>query len=307
MKTLLVFGVDRVVGGNVIATLSDRFQVAGVGQNAVKIQGCPTRHADIRDPAQVARQVKKYAPNWVVYAGSLAGSSWGTAEGSLEQEPAIAEALLTAVDEVDAQLTYISTDAVFNSPRMFHDEDSPLADATVSPTPALASAGLAVEAVLQGTSALLVRTHAYGWSPRVEAPEFAELLCQALEDGRPAPIDGQRFASPILATDLAEMLYQAWRAELSGTLHISGAERVSSSRFASQLANTLGLSHPILPDTAGGALVLGSETALVSRLARQTLGTPMPMLAEGLERFVQQAENGYRDRFQTTQEAAYAA
>ena len=307
MQTLLVFGVDRTVGGNLVATLSDRFQVAGVGQYPVEIEGCPTRCADLSTPAQVSRLIDKYSPNWVIYAGSLAGSSWDVPQGDLSREPAIAAELVKAVAEVDARLTYVSTDAVFNGPRMFHREESSTVNAAGSPHAELAAAALAVEQVLQDTPTLLVRTHAYGWSPRVESPEFAENLCQALEDEQPAPISPLRYASPILATDLAELLYQAWQEQLAGTLHIGGAERISSARFARELAAALGLARPICESSSAAAMELSTETSLVSQRARQALSTPMPMLLEGLERFAQQIENGYRDRFQTLQEVAYAA
>lgn len=306
MQTLLVFGVDRVVGANVIATLSDRFQVAGIGQRPVKIQGCPTRCVASPAAPQVRSLVQKYAPNWIVYAGALAGSSWDQPQAGLETEPEIAAALVEATQGIGAKLTYISTDAVFCGPRIFHDEDAPrtAAEAGISP---LASVAGAVEDTLRDTNSLLVRTHAYGWSPRVDSPEFAESLCQTLEDGQEIAVDHHRHASPILATDLAELIYSAWQQKLQGTLHLAGAERTSPARFAGELASVLGLVwHP------SGAVVppsgqVRSETALVARRARQALGTPMPMLTEGLERFIAQASSGYRDRFMSVEEVANAA
>ncbi len=156
-------------------------------------------------------------------------------------------------------------------------------------------------------SALLVRTHAYGWNPRVDALEYAEKLCQALEDEQPVAVDANQYASPILATDLAELLYQAWQAKLTGVLHLAGGERVSSVQFASQLADVLGTSRRVVGEAPLAVPQPGSETALIAQRARQELGVSMPMLVEGLERFVLQSENGYRERFQIPQDVAYAA
>lgn len=306
MQTLLVFGVDRVVGANVIATLSDRFQVAGIGRRPVKIQGCPTRCVPTWDAAQVRSLVQKYAPNWIVYAGALAGSSWDQPAAGLDAEPEIASALVDAARGIGAKLTYISTDAVFCGPRIFHAEDAPrtAVEAGLSP---LATVAAAVEDVLRETGSLVVRTHAYGWSPRLDAPEFAESLCQALEDGQEITLDHHRHASPILATDLAELLYQAWQQKLQGTLHLAGAERTSPARFAAELASVLGLAWQPGSIAVAPADRVRSETALIAHRARQALGSAMPMLTEGLERFIAQASNGYRDRFITTEEMANAA
>ena len=41
------------------------------------------------------------------------------------------------------------------------------------------------------------------------------------------------------------------------------------------------------------------ETSLNSKRVRRQLAMPTPMLREGLERFVAQAENGWRERWQT--------
>jgi len=306
VQTLLVFGVNRVVGANVIATLSDRFQVAGIGRRPVKIQGCPTRCVTHWDAAQVRSLVQKYAPNWIVYAGALAGSSWDQPPAELEAEPEIAAALVEAARGIGANLTYISTDAVFCGPRIFHFEDAPrgAVEAGLSP---LAQVAAAVEDVLRDTGALLVRTHVYGWSPRLDEPEFAESVCQALEDGLQITLDHHRHASPILATDLAELLYQAWQAKLQGAIHLAGAERTSPARFAAELANVLGIAWQANAMAVAPADQVRSESALVARRARQELGTAMPMLTEGLERFVAQASNGYRDRFITAEEMANAA
>lgn len=307
MQTLLVFGVDRVVGANVITTLADRFQVAGIGQRPVKIQACPTRCVPSLSASQITQLVQKYSPNWIVYAGALAGSSWDSPPSGLEQEPELAAAVLQASQRVGARLTYVSTDAVFCGPRMFHDEEAPLGAAQAGRC-SLAAAAAAVEDTLRGSDALLVRTHAYGWSPRLDSPEFAEWLSQALEDGQDMTLDPHCHASPILATDLAELLYQAWRAKQQGTLHLAGAERTSPTRFASELASVLGLSWRSCGEMAAPpADQPRRESALIARRARQTLGVAMPMLREGLDRFVAQASSGYRDRFITPEEMASAA
>ena len=114
-------------------------------------------------------------------------------------------------------------------------------------------------------------------------------------DAMAPPVDGQRYATPILAADLAELLLRAAERNLNGLYHLSGAERTNPFRLASELAAILGLSMPrnpgvhLTPPTDNGWLL---ETSLDSRRARRALGMPLPMLREGLERFAQQQAAG---------------
>ncbi len=120
---------------------------------------------------------------------------------------------------------------------MFHSEDSP-----PQGKGAAADAARRLEAAVANTAALVVRTHVYGWSPRQDS--FCEQLWSAAVDRRPAMADGRRHATPILASDLAELLVAAHHAQLRGTWHIAGAERTSPYRFACELAAAMGLPAP---------------------------------------------------------------
>jgi dTDP-4-dehydrorhamnose reductase len=110
--------------------------------------------------------------------------------------------------------------------------------------------------------------------------------------------DPRRFATPILATDLADLAFLALRKRLSGVWHVAGAERVSQYRFAQELAAALGMRDcPIAageepPDPPSET----AETSLDSRRASRALGRSMPALREGLTRFVEQATSGFRNR-----------
>ncbi len=81
---------------------------------------------------------------------------------------------------------------------------------------------------------------------------------------------------------------------------MSGAERTSPYRFARELAVACGLEFRVQPVECGDADSQcdgwEGETSMNSRRARRALETSMPLLREGLGRFAQQAEDGYRDR-----------
>jgi dTDP-4-dehydrorhamnose reductase len=248
----------------------------------------------------IRRMVRGAGPDWIVHCGPLACGSWDLPSKcpAPAEETAVCGELLDAAEHLGASLTVVLTDAVFAGPRMFHDEQSPMAGQEP-----LAMAAREVERLLEGRRALVVRTHAYGWGSRAAEPTFAERVWMALAEGLPCPLDPRRHATPILASDLADTLWLAYRRGLEGLYHIAGAERASAVRFAHELAGLAGLPMPdqaAEPRTAASPAGSVWETSLDTRRARQELGRPMPMLREGLARFVAQVRDGTRTQLQSS-------
>jgi dTDP-4-dehydrorhamnose reductase len=128
-----------------------------------------------------------------------------------------------------------------------------------------------------------------------------------LDAGLPVVADAHRHATPILATDLAGLLHAAYREGLHGVLHVAGAERTNPRRFAHELAAVLGLPRRPQLVAAEAGWQRAKETSLISRRAQQATGQPLPMLREGLRRFIAQLDNGYRDRVRDEKETLVPA
>jgi dTDP-4-dehydrorhamnose reductase len=297
---VVVTGVDGVVGGNLALWLARRAEVSGLyADHQVFLPGCEIDRWDPPRPATIRRLVRRTGPNWIVHCGPLARGSWDVPSKcpAPGQEIALCGELLDAAERLGASLTVVLTDAVFFGPRMFHDEHSP-----ATGQGPLAMAAREVERLLEGRRALAVRTHAYGWGSSAAEPTFAERVWMALTEGLPCPLNRHRYATPILASDLAEILWFAYHRGLAGLYHIAGAERASGFRFAHELAGVAGLPmpDPTAEEARAAAWLAGGvwETSLDTRRARQALGRPMPMLREGLERFVAQVRDGTRAQLQ---------
>jgi dTDP-4-dehydrorhamnose reductase len=194
-------------------------------------------------------------------------------------------------DELSARLTVISSDVVFRGPRMFHDETSAPGN-----TSDWSQAVLAMEHAVAASRALVVRTHAFGWSPVEAHADFAETVVGNLLSGRDKCADGCRHATPLLATDLARCLRRAYELHLEGPYHIAGAERTSPFRFAREMAAAFGLQFTCTPDevTCVGQS-MHQESSLSSKRARRRLEMTMPMLADSLARFAAE-RHGHRER-----------
>src|SRR5690606_39234932 len=129
---------------------------------------------------------------------------------------------------------------------------------------------------------------------------WVESLLRSVETQRFVQQDHIRHATPILATDLAEIVRRACLENLTGTYHVAGAERVSPLSFTQRLADQFEL--PWLAMRRESSLTEApqgfgeGECSLQTKQIRKALCVAMPLLSEGLSRLKEQAENGYREK-----------
>jgi dTDP-4-dehydrorhamnose reductase len=214
-----------------------------------------------------------------------------------------------AAAEAGCRFTLISPDSVFTGPWMFHDENCP---SRCGSPEAVLLRELETSVLAAHPQALVVRTHAFGWSPSGDR----WLEGQLAEIGRSGRIaaDTVRHATPILASDLADLLSAAGRAGMTGLCHMAGAERVNPTQFLAALAREFGLPRlhtEYAPPTGNRACGFGrGETSLDCRRVRSELGLPLPLLADGLARLRAQRDEGHRERLSgaaVTKRPAFAA
>ncbi len=299
MERLLIVGIDTVVGANLAAQLADKFHVTGLSASEeIAIEGCETATAPIVDAASARQAIALYRPDRLVLCQAAGDSSWHCA-GTPDIRSA-ADATLAWIEAARAtgkRCTLISSDAVFTGPWMFHPETC---DSFCRASEAQTLRTLEAAAQKDGANSLVIRTHPYGWSPTLEGGWIDGLLA-ALESDRPPIFDCVAHATPILATDLADVLGTAWNAGLTGLYHIAGAERTNPHRFACALARVFDLDPPqavcLAPTDTLPTGFAGGEASLHTRSIRRALGIGLPMLVEGLERLRAQHDHGFDRRF----------
>src|SRR5690606_11986668 len=84
-------------------------------------------------------------------------------------------------------------------------------------------------------SALVLRTHLFGWSPRPQGGWLENLLGD-IADGKKLRVPAANYATPIEASQFAQLVIQAWDRGLEGVYHIGGSERVNFVHFTHRLA-----------------------------------------------------------------------
>ena len=310
MDKVLVTGIDGVAGSNIALALSDRYEMFGIcDADPVELAGC-TLVGSLADSTEDAlRWIELHEPKWIVHCGPLSRSSWDLAAGEFpldwQADLQFATRLAELSKDIGSSLAVLATDAVFAGPRMFHEENY-----EQTGTGAAADAARQLEAALGGSDVLLCRTNPYGWSPTQSRVDFAERIWQCLSEDVPCEVEAERHGTPVLASDLAELLVLAFRTGLRGVYHLTGAERTSPFRFAAEMALTggfCGRNVHLAESDPDPSRCFVFETSLNTRRARRALRHPLPMLREGLGRFVEQAANGFRERIEGQRHAALMA
>ncbi len=296
MNQFLVVGVDTIVGANVAASFAGKYGVTTWASQA----GYEIANSDAIDarlsPSDV---IAKSQPDCLIYCGPAARSSW---EPQTKAE--INDSLLidlqcwaNAAKAADVQFVMISSDAVFTGPWLFHDEESRGECGSYQAQIIRAAEDQLFEICPE---ALVVRTNVFGWSPESDGSGWIESLLRSVETKRVVQQDHIRHASPILATDFAEILDRACQEGLTGVYHIAGAERISPLQFTQRLADRFAL--PWLAMRRESSLTelpqgfAEGECSLQTKKIRKDLCVAMPLLSEGLQRLSEQLDERFHEK-----------
>ncbi len=295
MKTMLVVGVETVAGANLALQFAETFRVIGLSSvPGITLQGCDVQSIKAHDAVTVKSLIQQSRPQGIVFCGQAAQSCWDEATTPAIDDVAAVTWAKAAAD-AGAAFAMLSSDAVFTGPWLSHFEDD---DEHYCPTPRAQQIRAIEESVFAAhPESLVVRTHVFGLSPIANRPSFAERILSQLESNAELTIDSLRHASPILATDLAEMLTVAFESEVSGLLHIAGGERTNPYLFSvllSEAAELPGPNYDWIEELTDSVVGFGcSETTLNCSQARDLLERPMPLLVECINRLVAQCRNGH--------------
>ena len=295
MDKILVAGVNTVVGANLAEALCDQRSVIGVSMtDAIQLPTCEVESEIPRKANAISDLLQRTKPSRLVLCSAGAVSSWDENHRPQASDVAQAKAWIDSAHRIGCHLTLISSDAIFTGPCMFHAENS---HSLCTSSESALLRQIEDHATALSSDSLIVRTHAIGWQAGNEQG-WLESLLATIERGTIGPVDFARHGTPMLATDLAEVLKKSWESGLVGTHHVAGAERISPREFAMRLADHFRLPKPATP--IAGSLIDRSvgfgcgETSLQTRKIRRALGIPLPLLDESLDKLYQQHLNGYR-------------
>jgi dTDP-4-dehydrorhamnose reductase len=268
-------------------------------------------HVDLTEELVVRRSVLATRPDAIVHAAiwndpaALATDrrrAWGEYVGATRN-------VVAAANAVDAHMVLISTDWVFDGsqgPAPENEPPNPInmygflkACSELIVTENAARGAIARIAGVQGIHRARPRT------PRTQDAGFGYLvasLADALRSGeRFAVWDGpglNQLATPTLATDAAELVWQALEREVTGVLHCCGGEHVDRVGLARRAIEVFELDGELLDVAPPPAGVISSggiprDTRLDATATAARLGVELPGLDAMLRRLRSEVESSW--------------
>jgi dTDP-4-dehydrorhamnose reductase len=314
---LVVSGASGLLGANVLRLARQ----AGWDKDVV---GLCHRHV-IRDPAlriarvdltdssatrnlfselfseRLSERLSENRPNAILHCAAAADVDW--CEANPKQAEAInvgASAVLAEIAALfDARFIYISTDSVFDGKRGGYVEiDQP------APVNVYARSKLAAEREIQSRNPMstIVRVNIYGWNAQ-NKESLAERILSRLEEGRDVPGFTDVCFNPLLANDLAVILFAMLQRELTGLYHVVGSERITKFEFARRVAATFGFDPARITPCQVKDMNLKAERPLDVSLNTEkigrALGRSMPTVDSGLRAFRELRDRGYSQQLKS--------
>jgi dTDP-4-dehydrorhamnose reductase len=300
MEVIVVTGASGLLGASLTTLARDLGRdVTGVcHRHLLRIPGIRICQADLADRQAMRSLLVSSRPKSIIHCAAITDVDWcelhpeKTDEVNVQASSDLAE----LAQELNAKFLYVSTDSVFDGKRGNYSEDDQPAPLSIY---AESKWRGEAEALCRHSSPLIVRVNIYGWNAQPKQ-SLAEWILDDVRAGKPVRGFADVHFCPMLANDLAEVLLTMLDRGLNGIYHVSGSERISKYDFAARVAKTFSLATDCVVPTslveAGLVAPRPLDSSLNTRKVRMALGRLMPDVDQGLCRFRQLHESGYRDQ-----------
>ncbi len=266
MRSLAVVGVDSPVGAAAMVHFDGTAEVRGVR---------------LEEESAVADLCRTCTD--VLVCGDASMSSWDDQSGQLQRDQRLLPKYVRLAADAGVRLNYISSDAVFDGPWVFHDEDSQ----AFSESAASRRLRSIEQCVLQSPRNLVIRTNALsGFSGA-----WLDQLQRSFDQQTPQRLPANQFTTPLAASRLVLLLDHILMTPASGVVHLAGSERLSAWGFAMAMARAASVSAlsllPVISDVP-------CERSLRCTRARHEFLLRMPTLSQTIAELT--GENGQPTR-----------
>lgn len=268
MARLLVTGASGFLG-SVLAmrAAAAGWEVTGTFRSRPPEVSWRSVALDVRDGPAVARVIEDAAPDAVIHTAYRQDAD-DLAKVNVDGAAAVAAAARAA----GARHVHISTDAVFRGglgrPLRESDALDPVTPYGVTKAQAEQAVALANPAALQVRTSLI-----YG-GPGCAVSKHEEAAIAAARGERQMTFFVNEVRSPVQVGDLASALVELLAADVTGPLHVAGADPVDRHAFAALIARSHGIGTERLVAGDSGPSRPGDCTLDSSR-GRALLATPL--------------------------------
>lgn len=296
---IVVTGASGLLGANLVcrAHSAGRAITALCHNHALKIVGVPVFSLDLTDAATTGKLLRDLRPNAIIHCAAATNVDWceDHPEPATKLNAEIPAYVAEIAAQLDAAFICISTDAVFDGQRgNYSEQDHP------SPVNVYARTKLDGETRVMDRNphSIIARVTLYGWNAQ-DKHSLAEWMLHCLSAGKPVRGFTDVYFTPLLATDLADLLLAMLDQGLSGTYHLGGSQRISKYDFARLLAEEFGFKSERVTAARLSEGKLRAQrppdTSMNSAKIKAALHRDLPDVISGIKRFHQQRENGYAE------------
>jgi dTDP-4-dehydrorhamnose reductase len=296
---ILVTGASGLLGLNLALEASQKHEVFGsVYSHEIASEHFTVIQTDLLAKGAIEALLDRSQPEWVINCAALADLEACEADpvlaGKLNIE--LPRNLAECVARGGARLVHISTDAVFDGIRgNYREEDAP------NPLSTYARSKLAGESEVMehDPQAIVARVNLFGWSLSGKR-SLAEWFINNLFAGKQMRGFTDVYFCPLLANDLAKVLFEMLARGLRGLYHVVARDCATKYKFGVRLAELFGMDGDlILPASLAEACLEAARSpnlTLITEKLSTDLRVPPPDLESGLLSFYNQHLSGYREK-----------
>lgn len=257
IQTILIIGATGLVGGALYETFKNsKFNVNGT---YFKEQKNGLYQLDIRKRKDVEKLFDKLKPDVTILTAALTNVDYceDYQEEAWEMNVNGTKNVVEVCEEFKSKIVFISTDYVFNGKNGPYKEDDKHGPISFYGKTKLEGENL----VKKLDEYIIVRTtwvYDYGFDTK----NFIVRLISSLQKCQNFHVPVDQYATPTLATNLAELIKELVMKEKKGTYNITGLDFLSKYEFALKVAEKLGFDK---------SLIKGVDTKSLAQKAKRPM------------------------------------
>ncbi len=295
LPTFLITGANGLLGQKLIGLLAPRaaageLRVVASSRGANKLHDVypdvPFVTMDVTDPRHVRAVLGELAPTNVIHTAAMTNVDACETDRAAcwLQNTTSVEILAAECAALDAHLTHVSTDFIFDGEAGPYDEE-----AEARPVNYYGESKLAAEQAVRaagGRWAIVRTVLVYGTAHDYGRSNIVLWVRDSLRAGKSLKVVDDQWRTPSLAEDLADGCLRIAERNAPGVFNISSDELLTPYQMATQVADYFGLDQALLERVTASTFTQPARrpprTGLVITKARRELGYQPRTFQEGI-------------------------
>ena len=305
MAKLLVTGASGLLGLNLALEARTHHTVIGVDRQTLVDTPFELVNVNLLDPGAVDAVLDAARPDWLIHCAALADLE------ACEADPVLARRLnadlpgelAAACARRNICMVHLSTDSVFDGTKegAYTESDLPNPPGVYSATKLQGEQNV----LSANPDAIIARVNFFGWSLNGKR-SLSEFFFNNLSAGKPCNGFTDIWFCPMFVGDLAETLVRMLEKGLSGLYHVVGSEALTKYDFGVRLARQFGYDErlviPISVEESGLKARRSHNLRLSVHKLSTHLGSDIPGVSTGLQKFYTQCQQGYPQKMRSYQQ-----